>query len=191
MSKIGNKPIQIPSNVTLDLTKKDTVQIKGPKGMLFRSIPPMLGLNVEKSQLVVVMKDENPKSKPFQGLFRMLLHNMIVGVTEGHKKSLEIIGIGYTAQIENTILKLNVGKSHLVYVQIPTEVHVTVEALKRGKSATTYIHFAGMDKEIVGHVAAQVRKQKPPEPYISKRDNKSKGIRYTDELYVGKVKKNA
>jgi large subunit ribosomal protein L6 len=191
MSRLGNKPITIPSGVSVDVTKDNQVTVKGPKGTL--SLKVDAGFNIaQQAQKIIVALPEGEVSRAAimkHGLWRMLTHNMVVGVSTGYKKTLQIIGVGFVANVEQGCLHLRVGKSHDIIIKPPKELMVSVE-VKKGKQPATYIHVEGIDKELVGQFSAKVREQKPPEPYASKRANTPKGIRYVDELVIEKPKKS-
>ena len=167
MSRIGRMPIPIPSGVevTLDGSR---VAVKGPKGELERVISPELRVVQEDAALRVERPTDDKRSRELHGLTRTLLANMVIGVTEGYRKSLEITGVGYRAQLVGKKLQLNLGYSHPVEIDPPEGVSFEVENPVR-------LAVVGIDKELVGHVAARVRATRKPEPY------KGKGVRYAGE----------
>ncbi len=189
MSRIGNKPIIIPENATLQVGEGNTISVKGPKGDLTRTISSNIALQLEGNTLTINNSSEQKSDKSLHGLSRALLYNMIVGVTEGYQKQLQIVGTGYKANIEGDILELNLGKSHVIYIKLPPEISLTI-TLQKGKTPSTLLTVMGIDKELVGLLAAKIREQKPPEPYITKRNNTQKGIRCIGEILVGKMKKD-
>lgn len=166
MSRVGNKPIAIPSNVKVSVNG-GAVDVEG-KEKLSANIPPLVSIDVEDSLIKVSRKDETRQSSAMQGLARSLINNMIVGVTEGFKKELQIVGVGYRAQASGQKLTLNLGFSHPVEYEAPKGVTVTV-------TDNTKITVEGADKQMVGEVAATIRRFRKPEPY------KGKGVRYADE----------
>lgn len=166
MSRIGNKEIIIPQNVQVDLGPK--VIVKGPKGELSLMIPSKIVVEKKEAVLRVSRKDEDKESKSLHGLIRSLIANMVVGVTDGYKKTLELSGIGFRANLTGNKLVLNVGFSHLVEIEPSEGVTFAVSGNK--------IAVSGIDKEIVGRVAAQIRKVRPPDAY------KGKGIKYEGEV---------
>ena len=179
MSRIGKKPIHIPSNVTME-TKGQTLKVKGPKGELTLLMHPHISVGVtDDSQMTVAVRSkENRNDKALWGLFRSLIQNMISGVTTGFTKVLEINGVGYKAAMSGNKLVLNLGFSHPIELPLPVGLEVKVD-----KNTIT---IAGSDKQIVGQFAAVVRYKRPPEPY------KGKGIKYQDEVIrrkAGKVVK--
>jgi len=167
MSRVGKAPIPIPSGVDVTVDGAE-VKVKGSKGELTRTLPEQISAAVEDGQIVVSRSDDERHSRALHGLMRALLANMVVGVSEGYRKQLEIVGVGYRANMKGSSLELQVGFSHPVLVDSPDGV--TIEAPDQ-----TTIVGTGIDKELVGQVAANIRKIKPPEPY------KGKGIRYTGE----------
>ena len=169
MSRIGRKPVIIPANVTVDIAEGNAVTVKGPKGTLSYTFHPDMILKVEGNEVIVSRPDEEHLHKSLHGLTRTLLHNMIVGVTEGFKKELDVNGVGYRVAKEGNKLVMNLGFSHQVTVE---EIEgITIEVPSANK-----IVISGTDKQKVGQFAAEVREKRPPEPY------KGKGIKYTDEV---------
>ena len=167
MSRIGRQPIPVPANVQVTFGDDNTVAVKGPKGELHRQFPATMTLSREEDQLVVTRPNDEGKQRALHGLSRSLLNNMVVGVTTGFTRTLEVQGVGYRAVLQGTNLQLALGFSHPVIVAAPDGIAFTVEGPR--------IHIAGIDKERVGQVAANIRKLRPPEPY------KGKGIRYSGE----------
>jgi len=177
MSRIGKIPIAIPKGVEVKLTD-GSIEIKGPKGTLSRTIPPRVTVKEEDGHIVVTREDDHRESRAMHGLTRALLNNMVVGVTEGFKKELRIQGVGYRAILEDKKLKLELGYSHPIYYDFPQGIEITVEK--------DVVRVHGADKEKVGQTAAEIRAFRKPEPY------KGKGVRYIDEFVRSKVgKKNA
>jgi large subunit ribosomal protein L6 len=168
MSRIGKKPVPLAKGVKASVTDH-LVKIEGPKGKLELKVHPLITVKLEDGkELVVSRPNDERQSKALHGLTRSLLSNMVVGVTEGYKKTLEIQGVGYKAEMKGKNLVLSVGYAHTVTVAIPSDVTVQMEG-------TNKIHVSGSDKQAVGEFAAQVRKIRKPEPY------KGKGIRYEGE----------
>ncbi len=175
MSRVGKKPLTIPEKVDLKV-ENDVIMVKGPKGELSLALHPRVMLKIEDNELTVTVKDpESVKDKALWGLFRRLVGNMVTGVTDGFEKKLEINGVGYRASSVGKILKLEVGYSHEVNFEIPEGVDVSVEK--------NVITVTGIDKQLVGEVAASIRRVRKPEPY------KGKGIKYTDETIRRKAGK--
>ncbi len=177
MSRIGKIPIPIPKDVKVKLIDS-ILEVVGPKGRLTHRIPSEIQISIEPEQIVVTRPNDHRTTRSLHGLNRVLIANMITGVTSGFEKRLEIQGIGYRADLQGNILRLTLGFSHPVLFSLPEGIKVEVEK-------QTNIKVGGIDKQLVGSVAAQIRSLKPPEPY------KGKGIRYADEyvkLKVGKTK---
>ncbi|MCP4231549.1 MAG: 50S ribosomal protein L6 [bacterium] len=175
MSRIGKQPIPIPDKVSVDLKGKH-IKVKGPKGELERDIHERIDVKVEDGIITVHPVNDWPSTRALHGLFRSLINNMVIGVSEGYSKSLEIIGVGYRVEQQGKGIKLSLGFSHPVIIEPPEGISLTVE----NQTAFT-VH--GIDKEAVGQVAADIRSEKPPEPY------KGKGIRYKGEYVRRKVRK--
>ncbi|MEX0783324.1 MAG: 50S ribosomal protein L6 [Dehalococcoidia bacterium] len=167
MSRIGRQPIALPTNVEITLGDENNVSVKGPKGQLHRQFPRTITLTREADQILVTRPNDEGKQRALHGLSRSLLNNMVVGVTDGFTRTLEVQGVGYRAQLQGTNLQLALGFSHPVIVTPPEGISFTVEGPR--------ILIQGIDKEQVGQVAANIRKLRPPEPY------KGKGIRYQGE----------
>ncbi|MFZ5365074.1 MAG: 50S ribosomal protein L6 [Patescibacteria group bacterium] len=175
MSRIGKKPINIPAGVSATIDGH-TVKIKGPKGELNQTIHPSIKVEQKDGQLVFEISQlDNKKANAFWGLFRSLVNNMIIGVTEGFEKKLEINGVGYKANAGGKKITLNVGYSHPVEFELPDGITAAVDA--------NVITISGIDKQLVGEVAANIRKIRKPEPY------KGKGIKYADEVIIRKAGK--
>ena len=175
MSRIGNAPVSLPSGVDLKVADGQ-LQVKGPKGQLARPVPPGISVDVSDGTATLGRADDKKTSKSMHGLARALLANMVMGVTEGFSRALEIQGVGYRADTSGKKLNLNLGFSHPVEVEIPDGLKVSVEN-------NTLVKIEGIDKELVGQFAADVRAFRPPEPY------KGKGIRYQGEYVRRKVGK--
>ena len=168
MSRIGRAPINIPTGVEVKVSDTNVVTVKGPKGTLEREISPDIGVNVDGAVINVTRSSDMPQYRSLHGLSRSLLNNMVVGVTDGFKKELEIRGVGFRAVKEGKRLVMNLGLSHQVVVEETDRIAIDVPAPNR-------VIVSGVDKQEVGQFAADVRKKRPPEPY------KGKGIRYLDE----------
>ena len=167
MSRIGKQPVPIAGGVQITVADGNEITVKGPKGQLQRTFPGVMRFAVEESQVVVTRPSDASAHRALHGLSRSLLNNMVVGVTDGFTKTLEVQGVGYRAQLEGPNLRLAVGFSHPVVVEPPEGISFAVEGPR--------INVSGIDKERVGQVAADIRKIRPPEPY------KGKGIRYLGE----------
>jgi large subunit ribosomal protein L6 len=175
MSRIGRKPIAVPSQVKIDI-KDSTVTVEGPKGKLIKQLPLRVNAQLKENQVHVGRLGNIASDRALQGLYRALIANMIKGVTEGYKKELEIVGTGFKAAVQGSTLTMNLGFSHQVVFNIP-------EGIKIESPKLTQIVIQGTDKEKVGEIAAEIRAVYPPEPY------KGKGIRYAGEVVKKKVGK--
>ena len=176
MSRIGRMPIAIPAGVTVDVAENNTVTVKGPKGELKRTLPSEMEIKMEDGQLTVARPNDLKKMKSLHGLTRTLINNMIVGVTEGYEKKLEVNGVGYRASKSGKTLTLNLGYSHPVEMTDPEGIETVLEG-------QNIIIVKGIDKEKVGQFAAEIRDKRRPEPY------KGKGIKYADETIRRKAGK--
>ena len=173
MSRIGKKPVPIPSGVEVKLDG-DTVVVKGPKGQLETAIlGDLVEVTIEDNKVKVEPRNQTKQARSAWGLTRSLINNMVIGVTEGFQKKLEIVGVGYRAQLQGRNLKLNLGFSHDVIYEVPEGIEVQVPQ-------PTEIIVSGIDKQKVGQVAAEIRAWRPPEPY------KGKGVRYAGEYIFRK-----
>ena len=175
MSRIGRMPIAVPTGVTVDIAENNHVTVKGPKGTLERTLPAEMEITLEGAEVIVKRPNDLKKMKSLHGLTRTLINNMVIGVTEGYKKELEVNGVGYRAAKQGKKLNLSLGYSHPVELEDPEGLESAVEGNK--------ITVSGIDKEKVGQYAAEIRKQRPPEPY------KGKGIKYVSETIRRKVGK--
>jgi large subunit ribosomal protein L6 len=182
MSRIGKKPINIPAGVTVDVSAHNVVTVKGPKGTLTQDVNPDITLKVEDSQLVLTRPTESKRHKSLHGLYRSLINNMVVGVTEGYKKDLELVGVGYKATNQGQVLELSLGYSHSIYFALPEEISVKTETPK-GKNPL--VSLEGIDKELIGQVAAKIKSLRKVEPY------KGKGVRFVGEQIRRKAGKTA
>ena len=176
MSRIGRMPIAIPAGVTVDIAENNQVTVKGPKGTLSRVLPAEMSITKEGEEVKVSRPNDLKKMKSLHGLTRSLLNKMVIGVTEGYQKELEVNGVGYRAQKKGKVLTLSLGYSHPVEMEDPDGVEVEVEGQNK-------IIVKGIDKEKVGQYAAEIREKRAPEPY------KGKGIKYADEVIRRKVGK--
>jgi len=174
MSRIGKMPIAVPNSVTVDLGD-GTVRVKGPKGELERKFPTQISVVRENGSLLVARASDEPAQRSLHGLTRSLIANMVTGVTDGFTRRLEVNGVGYRAAVSAGSLVLQVGYSHPVLYPAPPGISFAV--------AANAITFSGADKELVGEVAAQIRRVRPPEPY------KGKGIKYAEEVIRRKAGK--
>ncbi|WP_420421942.1 50S ribosomal protein L6 [Simkania sp.] len=177
MSRLGKTPIPLPKGVEITVSKGE-VQVKGPKGNQTVLIPHGIDVKVEEGNATVLYDEKSGLPKPRHGLYRSLINNAVIGVSDGFEKQLSLIGVGYRAAVKGDVLDLSLGFSHPCQLKIPSDVTVAVEK-------STLIKISGMDKQRVGQFAANVRSVRPPEPY------KGKGVRYVDEYVRKKAGKAA
>jgi large subunit ribosomal protein L6 len=182
MSRIGRAPITVPPKVQVNWTDENLVTVKGPKGQLSYQVDPELALKIEDGTLTVSRPSDSKKHKAMHGLYRSLVNNMVVGVTTGYTKQLEIHGVGYRAAKMGENLVIQVGYSHPVEVQPPAGISFTVDGIDPATKATK-VSVMGIDKQLVGAIAADIRRIRKPEPY------KGKGIRYVGEAIRRKAGK--
>ncbi|MFR8548381.1 MAG: 50S ribosomal protein L6 [Lachnospiraceae bacterium] len=175
MSRIGRMPVAIPAGVTVEIAEGNKVTVKGSKGTLVRELPQEMEIKIEDGHVVVTRPNDLKRMKSLHGLTRTLIHNMIVGVSEGYTKTLEVNGVGYRAQKSGKKLTLALGYSHPVEMEDPEGIETKVDGNK--------IVVSGISKEKVGQYAAEIREKRKPEPY------KGKGIKYADEVIRRKVGK--
>lgn len=181
MSRIGKIPIKLPDNVTVTISEEGVVHVQGPKGALSQLIDPAIAVKIEDGLVVLERRSHQKKHKAFHGLYRSLLQNMVVGVSEGYKKTLELVGVGYKASVQNNVLELSLGYSHGICFFLPEEITADAEMVK-GKNPL--IHLNGIDKQLVGQVAAKLRTLRKVEPY------KGKGVRFLGEQVRRKAGKS-
>jgi large subunit ribosomal protein L6 len=179
MSLIGKSPIKVSEGIEIAITDR-TIKVKGPKGELEYTFLPLVEVFYKDDQIVVKRKNEDKESKSTHGLTRALINNMIIGVSKGFEKRLEILGVGYRAQVSGKKITLNLGFSHPINLTAPEGITIAMDEENKN-----IIIISGIDKQLVGEVAAQIRKYRPPEPY------KGKGIRYIDEHVHRKAGKAA
>ena len=176
MSRIGRMPIAVPAGVTVDIAENNKVTVKGPKGTLERVLPAEMTIKLDGSEIVVTRPNDLKKMKSLHGLTRTLIYNMVVGVTDGYEKVLEVNGVGYRAAKQGKTLTLSLGYSHPVVMEDPEGIETVLDGQNK-------ITVKGIDKEKVGQYAAEIREKRGPEPY------KGKGIKYADEVIRRKVGK--
>jgi large subunit ribosomal protein L6 len=175
MSRIGKKPITIPKAVTVKVVDR-AVEVKGPKGQMRQVFPAGIDFDLADGHLIAKTATEDPQLGKFHGLARSLVHNAVVGVTEGYKKELDIVGVGYRAEVKGKQVIFALGYSHAVVFDIPTGIDVAIDK-------QTHITVTGVDRQLVGQVAANIRRLRKPDPY------KQKGVRYTGEVLKKKAGK--
>ncbi len=176
MSRIGRMPIAVPTGVTVEIAENNKVTVKGPKGELSRVLPEVMDIKLDGDQVIVTRPNDLKKNKALHGLTRTLIYNMVVGVTEGYEKKLEVNGVGYRAQKQGKKLVLSLGYSHPVEMEDPEGIETVLDG-------QNLIIVKGIDKEKVGQYAAEIRSKRAPEPY------KGKGIKYDTEVIRRKVGK--
>ncbi len=181
MSRIGKSPITLPAGVTLKIDSS-SVTVKGPKGELVQEIHPDIALKLEGEKVLLERPTEQKRHKAMHGLYRSLINNAVVGVSEGFKKELELVGVGYKASNQGNVLELNLGYSHSIYFAVPEDVKVVTET---AKGQNPKITLESPDKQLIGQVAAKIKSLRKVEPY------KGKGIRFVGEIVRRKAGKTA
>ena len=182
MSRIGKLPVNLPKGVTVSVSDTNLVRVKGPLGELTQAVDKDLKVEVVGNEVILSRPSESKNHKSLHGLYRALIHNMVVGVSEGYKKELELVGVGYRAEAKGQNLEMSLGFSHEVILQLPDEVKVETKTERR---ANPIITLTCIDKQLIGHVAAKIRSLRPPEPY------KGKGIKFVGEQLRRKAGKSA
>lgn len=182
MSRIGNKIIELPAGITVTVSEDNVVSVKGPKGTLTQEVDKDIIVTVEGSQLKVARPSEQKRHKALHGLYRSLINNMVIGVNTGYRKDLEIVGVGYKATATNNILELSLGYSHNIFMAVPKELTVST-ITEKGQNPKVILE--GIDKELIGVVAAKIKSLRKVEPY------KGKGIRFVGEVVRRKAGKSA
>jgi len=177
LSRVGKNPVEIPKGVTVT-RKGDLLAVKGPKGELKMDVSDLVKVEIEKEQVVVTRSSDAKDKRSMHGTTRAIIQNMVIGVTDGFKKNLELVGVGYRAEMRGRILFLNLGFSHPIALFAPTGIEIAAPT-------QTTISIAGTDKQLVGQIAAKVRSLRPPEPY------KGKGVKYEGEHVRRKAGKTA
>jgi large subunit ribosomal protein L6 len=175
MSRVGKRPIPVPKGVTVTVGQ-GSVQVKGPKGTLTQAVPPGVKFTVKDAELIAETERPDPGLSKFHGLARSLMANAVAGVTEGFKKELDIVGVGYRAELKGKQVVFALGYSHPVIVDVPPGIDITVDK-------QTHITVTGIDRQLVGQIASDIRRLRRPDPY------KQKGVRYTGEQLKKKVGK--
>ena len=181
MSRIGKSPIALPAGVNVQV-KDNVVIVKGPKGELSQEINPDITVKVEDGHIIVERPSDDKDHRSLHGLYRALIHNMVVGVSEGYKKEMELVGVGYRATSTGQVLELALGFSHAIYIKLPKEIKVEAKS-ERNKNPLIILESA--DKQLLGQVCAKIRSLRKPEPY------KGKGIKFVGEIIRRKSGKSA
>lgn len=183
MSRIGKAPIALPKGVEVKVDDKtNTVTVKGPKGQLQQTVNPDIHVAVEDGHVVVTRPSDDREHRAQHGLYRALIHNMVVGVSEGYRKEMELVGVGYRAAATGQVLELSLGFSHAIYIKLPPEVKVEA---KSERNKNPLIILESDDKQLLGQVCAKIRSLRKPEPY------KGKGIKFVGEIIRRKSGKSA
>lgn len=182
MSRIGKLPVNLPAGVTITVNDANVVSVKGPLGTLSQKLDKAIRVEVENNHLTVSRPNDEKRTKSLHGLYRSLIDNMVVGVSTGYKKQLELVGVGYRAEAKGQQLELSLGYSHDIIIEMPGEVMVETKTEKRSNPVIT---LQSIDKQLIGHVAAKIRSLRPPEPY------KGKGIKFVGEQLRRKAGKSA
>ncbi|MEO1806535.1 MAG: 50S ribosomal protein L6 [Bacteroidota bacterium] len=172
MSRIGKLPITIPNGVTINIGDDNVVKVKGPKGELFEKVDPEMIVEMDNGTINVKRPSDQKKHRAMHGLYRSLINNMVIGVSEGYKKQMEIVGVGYKADVKGSQLELTLGFSHPIMMVLPPEIKAEAKS-ERGKPPLLTLECH--DKQLLGQIAAKIRSFRPPEPY------KGKGIRFLGE----------
>ena len=182
MSRIGKKPVVIPSGVTVAVSKDNIVTVKGPKGELKQTVDSDIKIEVKDGNVDIMRPTEQIRHRAMHGLYRSLISNMVLGVTEGYTKKLELVGVGYKASNQGNLLDLALGYSHNIIFEIPKELKVTTS---QEKGQNPMISFESIDKQLIGQVCAKIRSLRKPEPY------KGKGVKFAGEVLRRKAGKSA
>ena len=182
MSRIGKLPITLPNNIEVSVAKDNVVTVKGPKGSLSTTVDKDIVVKQEDNQILVERPTEQKRHKAMHGLYRSLINNMVVGVSEGYKEQLELVGVGYKATVQGNVLELALGYSHNIFMTMPAEVTASA-VTEKGKAPV--ITLESNDKQLIGQVAAKIRSLRKVEPY------KGKGIRFVGEVVRRKAGKTA
>jgi large subunit ribosomal protein L6 len=182
MSRIGKLPVNLPKGVTVNVSETNVVSVKGLLGELTQAVDKDLKVEVVGNEIILSRPSESKNHKSLHGLYRALIANMVVGVSEGYKKELELVGVGYRAEAKGQNLEMSLGFSHEINIQLPNEVKVETKTERRSNPIIT---LTCIDKQLIGHVAAKIRSLRPPEPY------KGKGIKFVGEQLRRKAGKSA
>jgi large subunit ribosomal protein L6 len=182
MSRIGKLPVNLPKGVTVSVSDANVVSVKGPLGELFQAVDRDLKVEVVDDTVVLSRPSDSKNHKSMHGLYRALIANMVTGVSEGYKKELELVGVGYRAEAKGQQLEMSLGLSHDIVIELPVEVKVETRTERRSNPIVT---LTSIDKQLIGHIAAKIKSLRPPEPY------KGKGIKFVGEQLRRKAGKSA
>ena len=183
MSRIGKLPVHLPAGVTVEVLSDNTVKVKGPKGELCQKVDPAITVALEGSEIKLTRPTDAPRHRSLHGLYRALIHNMVVGVSEGFELRQELVGVGYRVEVKGQTLEFSLGYSHDIHLMLPAEVKAEAAEVKKGQNPVLILRSA--DKQLVGQVAAKIRSLRKPEPY------KGKGIKFVGEQLRRKAGKSA
>jgi len=182
MSRIGKAPIEVPAGVSIEIAKDNVVTVKGPKGTLVQAVNPEFEVKLEDGHLHIIRPTDDREHRAQHGLYRALLHNMVVGVSTGYRKEMELVGVGYRASATGQVLELSLGYSHAIFIKLPPEIKVEA---KSERNKNPLIILESDDKQLLGQVCAKIRSLRKPEPY------KGKGIKFVGEVIRRKSGKTA
>ena len=182
MSRIGKLPIAIPAGVTVTVDAENVVTVKGPKGTLTQAVNPIISVNVEGNTVHVTRPNDEKEARSMHGLYRALIHNMVVGVSEGYKKTLELVGVGYRVENQGNLIQFALGYTHPIYLMLPPEVKVET---KSERNQNPLVILESVDKQLIGQICAKIRSFRKPEPY------KGKGVKFQGEIIRRKAGKSA
>ncbi|MGI6339162.1 MAG: 50S ribosomal protein L6 [Bacteroidales bacterium] len=182
MSRIGKLPVTLPEGVTVNITDGNMIVVKGPLGELTQAVDKDIKVEVSDNTIVLSRPTESKNHKSLHGLYRAIINNMVTGVSQGYKKEIELVGVGYRAEAKGQLLELSLGFSHDIIMELPGEVSVETKTERRSNPIIT---LKSIDKQLIGHVAAKIRSLRPPEPY------KGKGIKFVGEQVRRKAGKSA
>src|SRR5664280_1544643 len=182
MSRIGKLPVNLPTGVTVTISDTNEVSVKGPLGELRQAVDKDMKVEIADNQIIISRPTESKNHKSLHGLYRALIANMVTGVSQGYKKELELVGVGYRAEAKGQFLEMSLGYSHDIIMQLPEEVKIETKTERRSNPVIT---LTSIDKQLIGHVAAKIRSLRPPEPY------KGKGIKFVGEQLRRKAGKSA
>ena len=182
MSRIGKLPIAIPAGVTVTVDAENVVTVKGPKGTLTQAVNPIISVNVEGNTVHVTRPNDEKEARSMHGLYRALIHNMVVGVSEGYKKTLELVGVGYRVENQGNLIQFALGYTHPIYLMLPPEVKVETKS-ERNQNPLVILESA--DKQLIGQICAKIRSFRKPEPY------KGKAVKFQGQVIRRKAGKSA
>ena len=182
MSRIGNLPIEVPEGVTVTIDDQNLVTVKGPQGELNQKVNPDIKVSLKDNTVIVIRTSEEKEHKSMHGLYRSLINNMVIGVSQGYEIQQELVGVGFRAEVKGQKLEMSLGYSHDIIMELPPEIKVEAKTERRQAPIIT---LRSADKQLIGHVAAKIRSLRPPEPY------KGKGIKYVGEHIRRKAGKAA